>query len=106
MESSMKPQKKKVIKRKRQKSWSSAEEDSREEGVPGGVNMLRLSLAHTLTHTERHTKPFFLTRENPLSRKTVMSLVAGCKKLSLRLCLILSLLCWLSNFLTLFSLLQ
>lgn len=85
MESSMKPQKKKVIKRKRQKSWSSAEEDSRAEGIPGGVNMLRLSLAHTLTHTERHTKPFFLTRENPLSRKTVMSLVAGCKKLSLRL---------------------
>ena len=49
------------------------------------------SHTHTCTHTQTHTKLFFLTSENPLSRKTVMSLVAGCKKLSLRFCLALPL---------------
>lgn len=92
----------------RQKSGRSAEEDRRAEGIPGGANMLRLSWAqtHSHKHTQTHTKLFFLTSENPLSRKTVMSLVAGCKKLSLRLCLTLAPFCCLPNSLTPLWLLQ
>lgn len=53
------------------------------EGIPPGVTCWGLVWC---AHTHTHTKLFFLTSENPLSRKTVMSLVAGCKKLSLCAC--------------------
>lgn len=52
---------------------------------------------HTHEHTAHTHSCSFLMREKPLSRKSVMSRVAGCEKLSLRLCLTLALLSFLLN---------
>lgn len=51
----------------------------------------------THVNTQRTHSCSFLMREKPLSRKSVMSPVAGCKKLSLRLCLTLAMPSFLLN---------
>lgn len=62
----------------------------------GGTQHVEV-MTGTHVNTQRTHSCSFLMREKPLSRKSVMSLVAGCKKLSLRLCLALTLLSFLLN---------